>query len=157
MRRDKNLLTLSWEHHDGLKTALRLNRGLDRQVDVKILRDYLLYVWQNDLQHHFEQEEQALLQPEQNVEAGRQLIERVLSEHKKFAELIENVKKEQGAISEILSEFAALLERHIRFEEREFYSFVESNLSKAKLEEIGAYLKAEHRTACSTWQPEFWK
>ena len=52
MKRDKNLETLSWEHHDALVSASRLKRGVEKKADVSHMRDFLLYVWENDLPHH---------------------------------------------------------------------------------------------------------
>ena len=157
MKRDKNLETLSWEHHDALVSAFRLKQGVEKKADVSHLRDYLLYIWENDLPHHFEQEEQALIERIRDKEGSQLVVERVLSEHKRFATLAKEVEAWEGDVFEKIREFAVLLKEHVRFEEREFFLFVEERVSVEELAEIGAYLRDEHIPSCKTWQPEFWK
>lgn len=157
MKRDKNLETLSWEHHDALVSAYRLKAGVEKKADVSHLRDYLLYIWANDLPHHFEQEEQALIERIRDKEGSQLVVERVLAEHKRFAVLAQEVEAWEGDVFEKIREFAVLLKEHVRFEERNFFPFVEENTSVEELAKIGAYLRDEHIPACKTWQPEFWK
>ena len=63
MKRDKNLETLSWEHHDGLVLAFRLEKGIKNNVDINIISDYLQHNWDQGLSHHFWQEERSLKAP----------------------------------------------------------------------------------------------
>ena len=68
MKRNSNLQTLSWEHHDGLVLAFRIERGLRKNSDPGLIRSYLLHAWEKDLTHHFWQEEEIL--PGIRVAAG---------------------------------------------------------------------------------------
>ncbi len=157
MKRDEELKTLSWEHHDALVSASRLKRGIENKAELSHMRDFLLYVWENDLPHHFEQEEQSIIKAVQGKEGSQALVDRVLAEHQRFATLAQEIESEQGDMMAKIEEFAILLKAHVRFEEREFFPFVEENLSKEKLAEVGAYLRDEHIPSCKTWNPEFWK
>ena len=157
MKRDEELKTLSWEHHDALVSASRLKRGVEKKAQISQMREFLLYVWENDLPHHFEQEEQSIIKAVQGKEGSQPLVERVLAEHKKFAALAEEINAEQGDMMAKIEEFAVLLNAHVRFEEREFFPFVEESLSKDELAEVGVFLREEHRPSCKTWNPEFWK
>jgi len=157
MKRNKNLETLSWEHHDALVSSLRLRKGVEKNAALSHLRDYLLYVWEHDLPHHFEQEEKALIKSVQDKKGNQILVERVLAEHQRFAILAKEVEEEQGDVREKIREFAELLEQHVRFEEREFFPFVEESSSDEELEKMGVYLHEEHIPSCKTWNPEFWK
>jgi len=123
MKRDEALKTLSWEHHDALVSASRLKRGVENKAEISHLRDFLLYVWENDLPHHFEQEEQSIIKAVQGKEGSRLLVERVLAEHQKFATLAQEIEAGQGDMMAIIEEFAILLKAHVRFEEREFFPF----------------------------------
>ena len=157
MKRSKNLVTLSWEHHDGLVTVSRLKRGLAKKADTRILREYLVYIWQHDLQRHFDCEEKILINPVKDLPAGRSLLERFWIDHKTISGLAAQIENGGPNPERNIAVFAEKLEKHIRFEEREFFPFIEQHVSEADLQKIGAELAAEHRPGCKTWQPEFWK
>ena len=93
MKRNKNLETLSWEHHEGLVLAFRLERGLKTNVDIKLVTDYLLFVWDQILKHHFWQEEQTLQQPLQRSQDGQLLLKQMMNEHRQFNDLVKIIRQ----------------------------------------------------------------
>lgn len=156
MKRNQNLITLSWEHHDGLVSAFRLKRGLANKTDVQELIRFLIFVWSEDLVHHFDQEETVLAPPLEEIAGSSEILETFFNQHRRLAELAQSLQKTQINKRENIAEFIEMLEKHIRFEEREFYPFVEEHLSDEQLKKIGEYLHSQHRPACKTWEPEFW-
>jgi hemerythrin-like domain-containing protein len=54
-----------------------------------------------------------------------------------------------------LEAFASLLEKHIRFEERELFIALEALLDEAALKEIGDALNTSTKQE-DTWQDVFW-
>ncbi len=158
MKRDKNLETLSWEHHNGLVAAFRLKRGLKKKdVDISLLRQYTLDVWNDELEHHFRQEEEVLVEPLRSEKAGRELLDRMLSDHERFRELITVIDTEKDGVAESIAEFADLLERHVRFEERQLFEWLQDNTSADQLAAIGKFLHEQHRPVDKCYTPEFWK
>ncbi len=157
MKRDKNLETLSWEHHDGLVVALRVKKGLERAADHGEIARYVLHIWDTLLVGHFRQEEATLVEPLQKSEEGRQLAERFLREHEQFRDLVEKVRREETDLNHHLEAFAELLTNHIRFEEKEVFPAVERQATPEELRNIGTYLKKQHVPGNKEWPVEFWK
>jgi len=157
MKRHKDLETLSFEHHDALVVALRIKKGLQAKADLNTIVDYVLSVFHNHLQHHFEQEEATLIAPLQTFTEAEQPVNQMIEEHQQFAELINKIQNKDGNRADLLKEIAGLLERHIRFEERTLFPLAERLIPKPKLAEIGEYLHQEHRPINKNWPDQFWK
>jgi hemerythrin-like domain-containing protein len=155
MKRDNNLKTLSWEHHDGLVAAFRLERGLKSGTPVKIMAQYILHLWDNALQHHFWQEEQ-IVPRLKSITDSEKKINQMQREHQTFRNLIKSIRSDLSNVA-LVRQFAALLNQHIRFEERELFPLFESIFSKKDLSEIGDFLRSHHAPACHDWQPQFWQ
>jgi hemerythrin-like domain-containing protein len=106
--------------------------------------------------NHFDQEETVLIPLLENLDNSAELIEIFNSHHRKLTEIMRTLQSTSKDRREQVANFAELLEKHIRFEEREFFPFIENNLSDTQLDEIGEYLHSEHRPGCKTWEPQFW-
>lgn len=157
MKRDKNLETLSWEHHDGLVVVFRLEKGLRNKTHPKIMVEYLLHIWDHALQHHFWQEEQTIKQHLQHTQDGKKLIDQMLEEHTTFKNMIEKLYHNDGDQRTILSEFAQRLNGHIRFEERELFPAAEEIIPNDKIIQIGKFLHEQHQPGNKEWDPKFWQ
>jgi hemerythrin-like domain-containing protein len=157
MKRDKNLETLSWEHHDGLVLAFRLEKGIKNNVDTNIISDYLLHNWDHGLGHHFWQEEQSLITPLRKFEIGRELLHQMTVEHDQLKNLISDVISNGKDIKSNIAQFYQCLNQHIRFEERQLFPLVQEIVSSGALVKIGNFLHEQHKPGKKEWQPEFWK
>jgi hemerythrin-like domain-containing protein len=156
MRRDTNLRTLSWEHHDGLVLAFRIERGLQNGTDPELIRTYVANAWDEDLSHHFWQEESILPQILKRSSEGKKLLEKLLRDHNRFREMISDLA-EAGDIAPQLRAFGKHLNEHIRFEERQLFPFVEEHAGAQDLKELGAFLSEHHQQKKSCWEPAFWR
>ena len=156
MKRNENLVTLSWEHHDGLVVSFRLQQGLKKNVNSEDMVDYILYTWENVLEHHFWQEEQIINQDISNTESFKNMISQMENDHKQIRNLITEIKKDKSN-TQLIQEFADILNQHIRFEERQLFPAIESESSKDELNSIGKFLKDEHKHSCEIWNNQFWK
>ena len=154
MKRDKNLVNLSSEHHDGLVIALRIKKALEKPNNYQVVINYVLHLW-DSLKNHFNQEEENFLQSE-NIDKENELIKRMLNEHERFEELVNRVSIGNDKIREDLTEFSELLNDHIRFEERELFPYVEQSLTEDELEQIGINLEKTHQDLDKNWGPKFW-
>jgi len=156
MKKNENLKTLSWEHHDGLVMSFRLQQGIKNNTNYKEMADYILYTWNNLLEHHFWQEEHVLLKKKNNTNNLSKYISQMLDEHKQIRELISKIDNNNSK-TKLIAEFAELLNKHIRFEERELFPLLQKESSADDLEEIGKFLKQHHNHSCEVWPNQFWK
>jgi hemerythrin-like domain-containing protein len=158
MKRNKNLVPLSWEHHDGLVAAFRLKQGLKKNVEKEVLTEYLIFIWENNLLKHFDNEEQIFPNLMKSLDGGAtELLERFESEHLMLRELVKRLMKNKKHTKEIVEQFSQLLERHIRFEERALFPFIEKRTPSEKMDELGGFFKERHQPACRYWPQAFWK
>jgi hemerythrin-like domain-containing protein len=156
MKRNQNLITLSWEHHDGLVVAFRLQKGLKNHIATEKLSYYILYVWEQVLSGHFWQEEQTLIAQLAKTTESRAALEKMKTDHNRFRQLIEDLKSDM-ARSDHVNTFSSLLNQHIRFEERDLFPLLENECSPEELSHIGDFLKKHHKIACLDWQDKFWE
>ena len=157
MKRDKNLETLSWEHHDGLVLAFRLEKGIKNNVDTSLISDYLLHIWDHSLRHHFWQEEQFLQPTLRKLTKGRELLNQMVEEHDQFKNLIAKIRSNGKDMKSSIEQFYEDLNQHIRFEERKLFPMVEELASTEALEKMGIFLHEHHKPGKKEWQPEFWR
>ena len=134
MKRHPHLQPLSDDHHAALLLARRMRRVPEEAADPAALAK----AWEGarasfarELAPHFRAEEEWLFPP---LTAAREpaLVERALAEHRRLAEVIDAAPGAERA-----AEFAELLHRHVRFEERELFPRAESVLDLATLEAAG--------------------
>ena len=125
-RRHDSLIPLSREHHYALMLCLRINRGLtEREHDQDWLREKREQVSQffaDDLAAHFTAEEEVLFPAMREQEDAALLLDELSTEHRKLEALALRVQSSEGrSLAAALKEFAGLLEKHIRKEERQLF------------------------------------
>ena len=148
IKRSKQLISLSKEHHDALLFIWKIRQGLKNNTSISVIADYIKWFWQNHLVEHFEQEEKVLLP---HLPKSDKLSSQLLAEHSLIRSMLSKEFEKNS-----LTEFADNLEKHVRFEEREFFPHVEKTVSTDQLEEIAKQLNAPPQ--CDTsWENEFWK
>lgn len=137
MKRSSNLIKLSREHHGALVLAKRAQGfGLSRSDAADEFMARLLRTFADELEPHFQDEENTLLPAIQLAGAGP-LVERTLAEHVELRGLIERIR--QGDLAS-LRRFGIALAAHVRFEERELFPAAEQLLPPATLVAIEAKL-----------------
>lgn len=153
IKRSKELVPLSRDHHDGLLLCWKIRKGLATGVEKKRISDYVVHFYEQELKEHFREEEDILfdllpLQDEQCATA--------FGQHKELRSYI-GIFKGQQATADLLSIFADQLDRHIRFEERELFPYIERLLDTDTLTEVGKKLDRLHqKKEASIWDDEFW-
>ena len=133
IKRSSQLAPLSREHHDGLLFAWKIKQGLDNKTPLDKLRKYSLWYWQQHIKPHFFQEEKILMP---YMPADHPMAKQ-LKEERDFTIL------------------ADLLNKHIRFEERQLFAFLEEILTPEQLDKVFQQLE-EHPLTCGEWNDEFW-
>lgn len=132
MKRHPALVPLSDDHHRALVLARRLLR-FEQDAEAVALEELAREVRQTlaeDLEPHFRLEEQWLLPPLE-ARGGGGSAERIRCDHARLRSLA----REPWSL-DTPREIGALLERHVRFEERVAFPEAEAILSPAELEAI---------------------
>ena len=153
MKRDKNLISLSRDHHHGLLLGWKIKQGLKFEVKPELIAEYIKYFSEAALFPHFKAEEDQILTYLDDTDSGKQ---RILQEHKSIRELVTAANTEINDITPIFSQLAELLESHIRYEEREFFPYLEQNFDASQLERIGVALDNIHQPFNEEFHTEFW-
>ncbi len=150
IKRDKSLLSLSKEHHFGLLASWKIRRGFDLKVDPKRMANFVNDFWLNHLNAHFIAEEKVLFN-----KLTHKLIDEALQQHAALRLLIKDIN-ENGTVEQ-LTQFADLLEQHIRFEERQVFKLLQQELPEDKLSEIALELNKIHdKPLEDNYKDEFW-
>ncbi len=137
MKRHKALRSLSQEHHHGLMLAQLIKAGSPeyKGLPTTILDKKLFTIkfYEENLVPHFKKEEEVLFPQTKNKNPViKRLIADLVDQHREIYSLINNLK----TLSEpeiVLNKLGALLENHIRLEERELFQMIQEVLSEEAL------------------------
>lgn len=151
MKRNKNLVELSKDHHHGLLLGWKIKQGLKLGVSSKEMIKYINHFAKEALFPHFDEEENQLLP---FIGAEDPFRTRTIAEHQQLKELIASLS--DSSTEDALLNLAAVLEAHIRFEERELFPYMEMLLSEDQLEEIGKLITDIHEPYVENYSNEFW-
>lgn len=153
IKRSKELVFLSRDHHDGLLLCWKIRTGLKKQVGTQRIRDYILHFFDADLHEHFLQEEKYLFERLPHDA----MVDKALQQHRQIYALIDELRVVPQPSAELLDQLANELDDHIRYEERELFGYIEQALPAATLTEIGNLLEAEAAAHSPVqWSDEFW-
>jgi hemerythrin-like domain-containing protein len=144
MKRTRELKPLSSEHHQALLVAFQLKQGLAGHAesagapkDLPGLLQLARRFEEQIFRTHSRAEEELFVRivPEQD-------LERLRSEHAEMTRLLELSRTARpGDLRAHLSAFADLLERHVRWEERELFTYAEGHVDEETLARIGGELE----------------
>lgn len=129
MKRHEQLQELSREHHLALKLALLARRALTsgEPLQIQAAAQACVTAFVSDLEPHFVREESDVLP--MLAQAGETaLVERTLREHAEMRSLAARLTAADRAT---LERFGALLDAHVRFEERELFDVAQRYLEAA--------------------------
>ncbi len=126
MKRNKNLIMLSRDHHYGLLLGWKIKQGIVYNVAFKEMAKYCIYFAKTALLPHFEEEENQVLSYLAYDDSYRI---RTINEHLEIKAIINELCIEELPDKAILIKLTNMIEKHIRFEERELFPYVESILS----------------------------
>lgn len=144
MRRSRELKPLSSEHHQALLVAFQLKKGLAGQAetagapkDLPGLLALARRLQDQVLRAHALAEEDLL-----GSWITQADMERLRGEHAELARLLGLARDARPVdLRAHLGAFADLLERHVRWEERELFPYAEGHVDEATLATIGGELE----------------
>ena len=158
MKRSEALKKLSWEHHDALKFARNVAKGLESGAELRAIAEYALYVTDHFLVLHFELEESALVSRLSELQRRNASVQQVLEEHRAFADLRRRIHGAQGdVVRPLLARFNEMLKAHVKLEENYFFPYVERTLDREALRQARSEIDAGHISACIDWAQPFWR
>lgn len=143
MKRSNELRDLSSDHHRGLALARMARRSASGRGDPPTAEAWMEIVetFRVELEPHFRVEESALA-PALEARGEPAMVRRLLEEH---AVLRAFVSPGAGRTSADLANFGELLERHIRFEERELFEAAQRLLSAEELAVVAKASRSKNR------------
>ncbi|MDE3145598.1 MAG: hypothetical protein KGL19_15685 [Bacteroidota bacterium] len=118
------------------------------------MKDFCMYFWENDLQHHFEIEEINLAKFS-SYDLLREGISRMLDEHLYIRKFFQN--PEVLVEYSIFDQLQLLIDKHIRFEERELFPLIQSTISPDEMQELGVAFENELNNNCAQYPIKFWE
>lgn len=150
IKRSVQLTPLSREHHDGLLFAWKLRQGLNNDTAIETLGEYCHWYWKQHIEKHFHKEEDILLK---FMPSDNKLAIQLNEEHNGIRELILSIDQKPDTIT--IGLLADFISRHIRFEERILFNYLERTLSQAELNHIHSQLDIAPISS-DEWKEEFW-
>lgn len=153
MKRNKNLIELSRDHHHGLLLGWKIKQGLKKNTSIDVMADYVKHFSGNALFPHFEEEENQVLS---YLDSQDILRKRTIDEHMEIREAVRIIADSAFCDKDALMNLAHKVEAHIRFEERELFPYIETLLSEEQLDEMGKLIHELHQPYLETYPNEFW-
>lgn len=152
IKRSKYLVEFSKDHHTSLLFCWKIREGLKKNIALLRIIKYINFFWEKHLKEHFSEEEELLFNLVEDP-----LCEQGKSEHLLLAEQLNwlNQDKKEAKGSYVL--FEELLNKHIRFEERVLFPYLEKILPVPVLDNALEQLLVKHITTYQDNYPdEFW-
>ena len=145
MLRDRSLIPLSQQHHNGLSLCVLTERSLRQDASAanvaKLVRK-AIDRYELELANHFEIEESILFPAVEN----HPLVPGLIAEHRQIETMIERLRA--GPSAALLLEFTALLRTHIRREENELFGDIQRLLPRDRLDSLGIEIDAKAVRIC---------
>ena len=151
LKRNPALVSFSKDHHFALLLIWKIKEGLRKNVAHERIRNYILHFFDADLKEHFRLEEELMFQ---KLPADNKMRIQAEEEHMYIYRLVAEIKLKVD--KESLLHFAETLDKHIRFEERQLFPFLQETFNHQQLEEISRAHKMEHEPD-EAWDDVFWK
>jgi hemerythrin-like domain-containing protein len=157
--RHASLQPLSRQHHQGLLASLLLEKGLKKNASLKEMRDFIIQFWEEELRLHFEKEEVLFLPLAYKYPQLLDGLTQLKNEHQEIRFIIQKLNNEARSEQyETIASFASLLEKHIRFEERQLFNAIQENLPEDELIDFTVDLQSiSEKDFCTKYPVKFWE
>lgn len=150
IKRSKELVPLSKEHHEGLLFGWKIKQGLQNGTDLALIADFIQWFWEADLAEHFRKEERVLAV---HLPADNAHVLQMKEEHEQLEALVHLSAMVRD--EDIFLQLADGIHDHIRFEERVLFPYAEKVIPPATMEMVAAELLKE-KPVHRKWENEFW-
>jgi hemerythrin-like domain-containing protein len=152
LKRNKNIIQLSKNHHLTLLFCWKIRTGLKLNVETGRIKAYVQYFWQTHMEPHFNEEETILFATVKDA-----AVQKAINEHAAIKHQVSEIVTSDYTESLQLKMFADAIDDHVRYEERELFPHLEKTLTETQLEYIGNQLQQIHNTVCKDdFTDAFW-
>jgi hemerythrin-like domain-containing protein len=142
MLRDPSLVPLSRQHHYALALCVRIDRSLKAgAIELELWQPEIEEHFSQQIRVHFEAEEAVLFPAAERFPDLSSLVDELRADHQELRRLFALASARAMSASD-LREFADLLPRHIRKEERDLFEELQSLMTPDQLHTIGTQLEA---------------
>lgn len=156
-KRSEYLRKITWEHHQALRYALHIRKGVANGTPCEVLAGYVRAVSEQHLEPHFVEEERALFSRLDESHRDYPVLRRVLDEHRTLPVLAREIGERDGHNRDQVASFAQMIVDHVRLEEKELFPWVEQCLTETALRAAQAQIEQMHSATELDWSDEFWK
>lgn len=153
IKRNPALVEFSRDHHFGLLLVWKIRQGQRTGIKPVRIGKYISFFYQEDLAHHFADEETWLF-PKLPADDPQRL--RAEREHLEVRSLVNSISQDSSD-PQLQTRFADLLEAHIRFEERELFNELQDRMSEEQLLRLLKEVPARPHPEEGAWKDEFWQ
>ncbi|MEI7627450.1 MAG: hemerythrin domain-containing protein [Bacteroidota bacterium] len=157
--RHPTLQPLSRQHHQGLLASLLLEKGLKKNASLKEMRDFIIQFWEEELRLHFEKEDLLFLPLAYKYPQLLEGLTQLKNEHQEIRLIIQKLNNEARSEQyDTIASFANLLEKHIRFEERQLFNAIQEILPEDELIDFTVELQSiSEKDFCTKYPVKFWE
>jgi hypothetical protein len=151
IKRSPYLVPFSREHHDVLLFVWKIRQGLRNEIPVERIIPYGHWYFETYMKDHFQTEEEGF---KNIIPSSHPMLVQMTEDHRKIETAMAGLSP--TAIASDLENLAALIETHIRFEERKLFGVLEAMATPEQLEKLTA---ATTKGSCNQWEwnDAFWK
>lgn len=153
IKRNAAIAEFSRDHHFALLLVWKIKEGLKKSIQSERISKYVLHYFETELMPHFKGEEELLYC---KLPSDNKLKIQAETEHATIYRMIGDLLKNQSDKT-LLQNFADTLEKHIRFEERQLFNYLQENISESELNKIASALKSREHEPETAWTDVFWE
>lgn len=152
LRRKQAIVSFSRDHHFGLLLIWKIRQGLKNNINPARISKYVLYFFKEDLEKHFTDEEELLFCAISSNDTQRKKAE---ADHFEIRNLMDLIAEDKNNPL-LLNDLANLLEKHIRFEERELFNYLQQNINDKSLATVANRNSDSSKSIDDNWEDIFW-
>lgn len=154
MKRHTALQPLSHQHHNALVACMLIRKGIQKNADKKVMKEFVMNLWNEELLPHFEAEEKLLFPL---LSTTTLPYKNILSrEHATIKLLKDRVSAIPNGYTSF-KVFSDFLEQHVRFEERVVFNHIQEHSNGKQLEEVERSLHHLSGRKCTDYPVKFWE
>jgi hemerythrin-like domain-containing protein len=139
MLRDRALVPLSQQHHNGLALCVLTERSLEGGVlpeTVARVAARAVDRWDLEISNHLAVEEEVVFPAIVQALGEYPLVDEIVAEHRQLERVVDQLRVAPEA--GLLRQFTDLLRKHIRREENDLFEDIQRRLPRKLLDALGA-------------------
>ncbi|MBS1558894.1 MAG: hemerythrin domain-containing protein [Bacteroidetes bacterium] len=153
IKRNEAIVEFSRDHHYSLLLVWKIREGIKKTITPERISNYVLHFYETELSPHFQNEENLLFN---KIAIDNNLRNTAEADHAAIGRLVATLQKNPSD-QKLLLQIADLLEKHIRFEERQLFNYLQETIPENEMAAIALQLKDREHEDESAWPDPFWK